>query len=129
MIIAFFKGTEPGLQACAYYYKIMKKIILFIITAVFISTALYADTVILKNRTKVKGLVVDEYVDRIALSTVEGELYSSLLSLSLSNKSNSLFYSKCTLLETILFDSPTSKFYFSPYSLLVAFLRLYTCYS
>ncbi|MBU1912544.1 MAG: PDZ domain-containing protein [Candidatus Omnitrophica bacterium] len=51
----------------------MKKIILFIITAVFISAALYADTVILKNRTKVKGLVVDEYVDRIALSTVEGE--------------------------------------------------------
>jgi len=51
----------------------MKKIILFITAVVFISTTLYADTVILKNRTKVKGLVVDEYVDRIALSTVEGE--------------------------------------------------------
>lgn len=38
-----------------------------------ISATLYADTVILKNRTKVKGLVVDEYVDRIALSTAEGE--------------------------------------------------------
>lgn len=42
---------------------------------IFAATALYADTVILKNGTKVKGLVVDEYVDRIALSTVEGEKY------------------------------------------------------
>ena len=50
----------------------MRKIILFIIP-VFISTALYADTVIMKDKTKVKGLVVDEYVDRIALSTAEGE--------------------------------------------------------
>ncbi|MCX5692623.1 MAG: hypothetical protein NTX47_02930 [Candidatus Omnitrophica bacterium] len=50
----------------------MKKIIL-ISMLVFISTTLYADMVILKNKTKVKGLVVDEYIDRIALSTVEGE--------------------------------------------------------
>ena len=50
----------------------MRIIIIFIII-IFLSTTLYADTVILKNRTKVKGLVVDEYVDRIALSTVEGE--------------------------------------------------------
>ncbi len=52
----------------------MRKIIL-LIGLIFISTTLYADTVILKNKAKVKGLVVDEYVDRIALSTVEGERY------------------------------------------------------
>lgn len=34
---------------------------------------LYADTVIMKNGAKIKGLVVDEYIDRISLSTVEGE--------------------------------------------------------
>lgn len=52
----------------------MRKIIL-VVTLIFISTTLYADTVIMKNRTKVKGLVVDEYVDRIALSTTDGEKY------------------------------------------------------
>lgn len=35
----------------------------------------YADTIILKNKAKVKGLVVDEYIDRIALSTADGEKY------------------------------------------------------
>jgi len=50
----------------------MRKIIL-LITLVFIPTSLYADTVVMKNKTKVKGLVVDEYVDRISLSTSEGE--------------------------------------------------------
>ncbi|MDO8602975.1 MAG: PDZ domain-containing protein [Candidatus Omnitrophota bacterium] len=50
----------------------MRKIIIFLML-MLISATLYADTVILKNRTKVKGLVVDEYVDRIALSTAEGE--------------------------------------------------------
>jgi len=50
----------------------MHAILIFIIF-IFIATTLHADTVILKDRTKVKGLVVDEYVDRIALNTVEGE--------------------------------------------------------
>jgi len=50
----------------------MHKIIIFIALILTVTT-LYADTVILKNRTKVKGLVVDEYVDRIALSTIGGE--------------------------------------------------------
>nr|MBU1327976.1 PDZ domain-containing protein [Candidatus Omnitrophota bacterium] len=50
----------------------MYKIIIFI-ALILTATTLYADTVILKNRTKVKGLVVDEYVDRIALSTIDGE--------------------------------------------------------
>ena len=51
------------------------RIIIFLITIVFISTVLYADTVIMRDRAKVKGLVVDEYVDRVALSTVDGEKY------------------------------------------------------
>ena len=50
----------------------MRKTIIFLIL-ILTTTTLYADTVIMKNRTKVKGLVVDEYVDRIALSTAEGE--------------------------------------------------------
>ena len=72
MIITLFKGARTRLTGLRLYYKIMKKIIL-ISMLVFISTTLYADMVILKNKTKVKGLVVDEYIDRIALSTVEGE--------------------------------------------------------
>ena len=52
----------------------MQKIIIFI-TLILTATTLYADTVIMKNRTKVKGLVVDEYIDRIALNTVDGEKY------------------------------------------------------
>lgn len=44
-----------------------------IIMLIFVTTALYADTVIMKDRTRVKGLVVEEYVDRITLSTVDGE--------------------------------------------------------
>ena len=52
----------------------MRAILIFIIF-IFTTVALYADTVILKNGAKVKGLVVDEYVDRVALSTIEGEKY------------------------------------------------------
>jgi C-terminal processing protease CtpA/Prc len=50
----------------------MRTIIIFI-TIIFIATSLYADTIILKNKTRVKGLVVEEYADRIVLSTSEGE--------------------------------------------------------
>lgn len=37
------------------------------------TTILYADTLIMKDRKEVKGLVVDEYIDRITLNTVDGE--------------------------------------------------------
>ena len=50
----------------------MRTIIIFI-TIIFIATSLYADTIILKNKTRVKGLVVEEYADRIVLSTSECE--------------------------------------------------------
>jgi C-terminal processing protease CtpA/Prc len=50
-----------------------KYIILIIISGMFFLQCANADTIILKNKTKIKGLVVDEYIDRIALSTVEGE--------------------------------------------------------
>jgi len=53
----------------------IKKITILSLVLLLISAVLYADTVIMKNRTKMKGLVVDEYVDRIALSTAEGERY------------------------------------------------------
>jgi len=52
----------------------MKKIIMLTAGSILIYAAVVgADTVVMKNGTKVKGLVVDEYVDRIALSTVDGE--------------------------------------------------------
>ncbi|MEE8317873.1 MAG: tetratricopeptide repeat protein, partial [Candidatus Omnitrophota bacterium] len=51
----------------------MRYLITMIICIISVTTLLYADTVIMKDRTKVKGLVVEEYVDRITLSTVEGE--------------------------------------------------------
>jgi len=58
-------------RAVLKYMKI--KIVLIILGLMFISTVIYADTIIMKDRTRVKGLVVDEYVDRVALSTAEGE--------------------------------------------------------
>jgi len=51
----------------------MCKIISSLIIFVFIATSLYADTVIMKDRKRIKGLVIDEYVDRIKLNTVNGE--------------------------------------------------------
>jgi len=53
----------------------MRKPIIPLIIFLLFSNLAYADTVIMKNKTKVKGLVVDEYVDRIALSTIDGEKY------------------------------------------------------
>lgn len=38
-----------------------------------VAPALFADTVMLLNGDEVKGLVVDEYIDRIVMSTFEGE--------------------------------------------------------
>jgi len=39
----------------------------------FAATTLFADTIIMKGGEEIKGLVVDEYIDRITVSTVEGE--------------------------------------------------------
>ncbi|MFH1854010.1 MAG: tetratricopeptide repeat protein [Candidatus Omnitrophota bacterium] len=51
----------------------MRHLITLIICVFIIVPALYADTIIMKDKTKLKGLVVDEYSDRITLSTVDGE--------------------------------------------------------
>jgi len=50
---------------------IVSIIVFFIVAATPIS--LYSDTLIMKDKSEIKGLVVDEYVDRITLSTVDGE--------------------------------------------------------
>ncbi|MFA4991536.1 MAG: hypothetical protein WC569_03050 [Candidatus Omnitrophota bacterium] len=50
----------------------MKKTVI-IAMLLFTATALYADTVIMKDKSRMKGLVVEEYVDRVMLSTVDGE--------------------------------------------------------
>lgn len=50
----------------------MRKIIIFIVL-IFISKIVFADTIHLKDGTKEKGLVVEEYIDRIVFSTADGE--------------------------------------------------------
>lgn len=52
----------------------MRIIANILIILFFTATVLYADTVIMKDRKKFKGLVVEEYIDRITLSTVDGEI-------------------------------------------------------
>ena len=47
--------------------------ILIIIIFLFFVTSIHADTINMKNGDRIKGLVVDEYVDRITMNTVDGE--------------------------------------------------------
>ncbi len=58
--------------------KIFKKTYLILIfsllLSVFFSLLLTADTVNLKSGEKIKGLIVDDYKDRVTLSTVNGEI-------------------------------------------------------
>ena len=44
-----------------------------IMVSFFSTSYLFADEVIMRDRSKVKGLVIEEYVDRITLSTADGE--------------------------------------------------------
>ncbi len=46
--------------------------IILISIAIYIPV-LYADTIFMKDKSEIKGLIVDEYVDRVILSTVDGE--------------------------------------------------------
>jgi len=54
-------------------FNYMRYIIILVIFIFIVTASLFADTIIMKDREKVKGLVVDEYRDRITLSTVDGE--------------------------------------------------------
>jgi len=47
--------------------------ILITIVCLLVAATLYADTVVMKDGDRIKGLVIDEYVDRIILNTVDGE--------------------------------------------------------
>ena len=51
----------------------MRYIIVILIFVFIITGTLFADTIFMKDKKEIKGLVVDEYVDRITLSTVDGE--------------------------------------------------------
>jgi len=58
------------------HFKEMRKIsnhLTFIITALLVCSVVSADTVILKDGKRMKGLILDEYSDRVVFSTVEGE--------------------------------------------------------
>ena len=46
---------------------------ILLITVFIFTTTLFADTVVINTGKKIKGLVVDEYSDRITLSTSDGE--------------------------------------------------------
>lgn len=51
----------------------MHYIVTIIILALITVGTLCADTIIMKDRKEIKGLVVDEYIDRITLGTIDGE--------------------------------------------------------
>jgi len=51
----------------------MRYIIALVLLSFLNVATLYADTIVMKDKNKLKGLVVEEYVDRIVFSTVEGE--------------------------------------------------------
>lgn len=55
-----------------YSNLIMRKLIIFV-AFLSISANLYADTIIMRNKTRLKGLVVDEYKDRVTISSIDGE--------------------------------------------------------
>ena len=50
----------------------MRHTIIIIILLFFVAT-LHADTINMKNGDRIKGLVVDEYADRVIMNTVDGE--------------------------------------------------------
>lgn len=54
-------------------FRHMRYVIVLVILIFIVTASLFADTVIMKDGKKVKGLVVNEYADRITLSTVDGE--------------------------------------------------------
>ena len=51
----------------------MRILVNILIILFLMATLIYADTVIMKDGKEAKGLIVDEYTDRITLSTVDGE--------------------------------------------------------
>jgi len=51
----------------------MRYLVVILISVFVITGSIFADTIFMKDGKEMKGLVVDEYVDRITLSTVDGE--------------------------------------------------------
>ncbi|MFH1782996.1 MAG: PDZ domain-containing protein [Candidatus Omnitrophota bacterium] len=49
------------------------KICIALISILLFTSSIYADTVLMKDSTLLKGLVIEEYDDRITLSTIDGE--------------------------------------------------------
>jgi C-terminal processing protease CtpA/Prc len=49
------------------------RIIVTVIIIVFMPVLVFADTLIMKDGNRIKGLVIEEYVDRVALNTIDGE--------------------------------------------------------
>jgi C-terminal processing protease CtpA/Prc len=54
-------------------WKIVKLFITIVVALPLYSASVSADTVVLKNGVRVKGLILDEFKDRIVVSTVDGE--------------------------------------------------------
>ncbi|MBU0759046.1 MAG: tetratricopeptide repeat protein [Candidatus Omnitrophica bacterium] len=51
----------------------MRYLVILTIYVLVLPSMLYADICIMKDKTKLKGLVVEEYSDRVLLNTVDGE--------------------------------------------------------
>ena len=55
------------------YFIHMRYLVVILISIFIVTGPIFADTIFMKDGKEMKGLVVDEYVDRITLSTVDGE--------------------------------------------------------
>lgn len=78
-----------------YAYKRRYRWIVHCFVFLFISSAVQADTVMLKDGTELKGLVVEQHNDRIVVSTFDGEkivLRSDYLEIEFDDPAYSLYY-------------------------------------
>jgi len=51
----------------------LKRTIALAVFLILFSSSVFADIVIMKDGKRIKGLILDEFKDRIVVSTVEGE--------------------------------------------------------
>lgn len=66
-------GNRTRLIGLRLNFIYMRYFLIATISIFVTANALYADSVFMKDGREIKGLIIDEYVDRITLSTVDGE--------------------------------------------------------
>lgn len=74
--VFFWSGMSVGPCLCKWAYINMdklKRIIALAVIIILFSSSVFADVVIMKDGQRIKGLILDEFKDRVVVSTVEGE--------------------------------------------------------